>query len=66
MRTARNLSKVQFRRKRDPGTNVRNKPHFTAAAGSKTMGIDKPKGMPKPPAIHPHSSKSVKRSRRAR
>jgi hypothetical protein len=60
------ISKAQFSRKRkDPATGDSSKPKFSGFSGRPTtMRIDTPRGLLKPPAIHPHRTRAVKRAKR--
>lgn len=62
------LQSAQFRNKnkklRDP-TPPNETPVFGGGGGSKTMKIDKPKGLKKNPKKHPHRDHAGVRSKRA-
>lgn len=61
------LAHRQFRgkkMKKDPTPEDEN-PQFSGGSGSKTMKVEKPKGLLKKPKVHPHRAHAGIRSKRA-
>lgn len=49
--------------KKDPSPD--ENPTFSGGAGSKTMKVERPKGLLKKPKVHPHRAHAGARSKRA-